>query len=289
MPASFMELVRVLERQRVGQQRDQALGIEEHEQAGLRESMSFSAPVSEVGVHAGNAPRCRAPAWPSPRGRQGIRRAPRTTTGPPPRGRPARRPAPPGCAGSDVRRSPDRRCKTARDAGGSRSVASTSRPRPARRAVGGPRRGGTGARHHRGRVPGPAQVRKAAALSPSIWWHRAIRAKSFRVIESLVAEPARLFRRDRIAAAHSCRSTSIEPRLNRTKGSPGRSASSTCRMASSRSSLRCGGPGRRTRYAARSRRSTGPGDWPAATPAGSARGPGRSSARPFAAGTAGCG
>ena len=31
--------------------------------------------------------------------------------------------------------------------------------------------------------------------SPSIWWQRAIRANSFRVIESVGAEPARLWRR----------------------------------------------------------------------------------------------
>ena len=39
------------------------------------------------------------------------------------------------------------------------------------------------------------QVRSAAAVSPSIWCDRAIRANSFRVIESLGADRARLLRR----------------------------------------------------------------------------------------------
>ena len=62
--------------------------------------------------------------------------------------------------------------------------------------------------------------------SPSIWWTRAIRANSLRVIESLGAEPARLRVRYPSASLHCLRSMAIAPRLNRMNGSSGRSSSS---------------------------------------------------------------
>ena len=76
------------------------------------------------------------------------------------------------------------------------------RPRSTRPGGGGPaaRRNRSSASSGSSASPS-AQTCTATALSPSIWWHRAIRANSFRVMESLVAEPARLFRNNGIAGA----------------------------------------------------------------------------------------
>ena len=123
-------------------------------------------------------------------GLPGIRRAPPATAWPP------RRVAPLGGQHGQV--APGQVAvdplidagKTARAAAGPGSAASTPRPRPTRRGAGAPPPCGTTARRPRGRATAPRR-RSAAppAESPSIWCARAIRANSFRVIESVGAEP----------------------------------------------------------------------------------------------------
>ena len=179
------------------------------------------------------------PAWPAPRGRRGIRRARPARAAPPRRGRRARRPAPPGCAGSGARRSPVDAGKLLGTPQRQDPPPALLRPRPTRPDAGAPPPCGTSSSASSGSSASPsAQARSAAPESPSIWCARAIRANSFRVIESLGAEPARLRRRYSSAPRQSCRSMAIAPRLNRTNGSSGRSSSSSRRIRLSRSSFR---------------------------------------------------
>ena len=203
--------------------------------AGQKSRKAVSCAVSTPGRARTEADR----AWRGPRGRRGIRRAPRARVAPPRRDRPARRPARPGCDGSGDRRSPGRCCKTGRDdsaTGSRRQLCSASADSPRLRCT-------TALRCQSSASSGSsespsAHTRSAAAVSPSIWWHRAINANSFRVIESLGADRVRLRRRYFSAPTQSRRSMAIAPRLNSTNGSSGRSFNSSRRIRISQSSFR---------------------------------------------------